>query len=76
MQDQQKQKGLLQAFQLLLSLRKLDPRLPLDSQSHLQLLGTGAGLLVDTGILGLANGAYLKTCLQTLAPAFIGEVTP
>ena len=74
MQDQQKQRGLLQAVQLLVALRKLDVSLPVDPQSHLQLLGLGAGLLVDAGILGLANGAYLKMCLHSLAPAFTSEI--
>ena len=71
-QNQQQQKGLLQAFQLLLALRKLDPSLAA-SQSELQLLGIGASLFVEAGILGLAHGAYLKTCLQAFAPTFTGQ---
>ena len=76
MQDQQQQKGLLQALQLLWTLRKLDTSIPDSPEGQLQLLSTGASLLVDAGILGLAGGMYLKTCLAGFAPHFVGELCP
>ena len=74
MQDQLQQKGLLQTLQLLLTLRKLDPSIPQAPESLLQLLSTGVSLLVDTGILGLSGGVFLKTCLTALAPYFTGDL--
>lgn len=74
MQDQLQQKGLLQALQLLLILRKLDSSIPHRPQSQLQLLGTDVSLLVDAGILGLSGGMFLHTCLKALAPHFTGEL--
>ena len=73
-QEQQQQTGLLHAFQLLLMLRHLDARLAHDQNCQLQLLTIGAGLHTDAGTLGLAHGAYLKTCLVMLAPFFAGEL--
>lgn len=73
MQDQQQQKGLLQALLLLVTLRKLDTSLPPDPDAQLRLLATGASLLVDAGILGLAGGMYLKACLTAFAPYFEGD---
>lgn len=72
MQDQLQQKGLLQALQLLLTLRKLDSSTPQTPESQLQLLSTNVSLLVDAGILGLSGGSFLKTCLAALAPSFKG----
>ncbi len=72
-QEQQQQLGLLHAFQLLLTLRQLDSRLSCDQHSQVQLLSTGAGIFVDTAVIGLAHGSYLKTCLVSLAPFFAGE---
>ncbi|KAA6420724.1 MAG: hypothetical protein FRX49_09301 [Trebouxia sp. A1-2] len=68
--EQQQQLGLLHAFQLLLTLHQLDSRLPCDQHSQVQLLSTGAAIFVDTAIIGLAHGSYLKTCLMLLAPFF------
>ena len=74
LQDQLQQKGLLEALQLLLTLRKLDSSVLQGPESQLQLLSTSVSLLVDAGILGLAGGAFLKTCLAALAPHFTGEL--
>lgn len=74
MQDQLQQNGLLQAVQLLLTLRKLDSSIPHGPQSQLQLLGIGVSLLVDAGILGLSGGMFLHTCLKALAPYFTGAL--
>lgn len=71
-QEQQQQLGLLHAFQLLLTLRQLDSRLSCDQHSQVQLLSTGAGIFVDTAVIGVAQGSYLKTCLMLLAPFFAG----
>ncbi|DBA95749.1 TPA: Calcineurin-binding protein cabin-1, variant 3 [Trebouxia sp. C0004] len=68
--EQQQQLGLLHAFQLLLTLRQLDSRLSFDQHTQVQLLSTGAGIFVDTAVIGLAHGSYLKTCLMLLAPFF------
>lgn len=75
LQDQQQQKGLLQALLSLVTLRKLDTSVPQGPESQLQLLATSASLLVDAGILGLAGGMYLKTCLTDFAPHFKGDVS-
>lgn len=74
MQEQHQQTGLLHAFQLLLTLRQLDPRLSWDRDSQLQLLSIGASLHSDAGTLVLAHGKYLKTCLALLAPFFAGKL--
>lgn len=74
MQDQLQQKGLLQALQLLLTLRKLDSSIVQGPQSQLQLMRTGVSLFVDAGILGLSGGMFLNTCLKALAPYFTGEL--
>lgn len=73
LQEQHQQLGLLHAFQLLLTLRQLDVRLSCGQQEQLQLLTIGASILVGAGILGLAHGSYLKSCLTTLAPFSAGE---